>query len=617
MRKVIYSMFGLAVLLFASSCEKPIEQPDPTLTLSQTEVPVPADGGTYSVAYKVTNPRDGAKVSVEAATNDWVTEFEVTGNNINFVVAANEALEQRSVDVTVSYPGATEQVFTIVQSARGLDYDYTLIGSYWSFYEAYGINGEDNYYVAFSDKPITGGYLENGSVAYILDFYVEGGSTSGRELPEGIYTLGAAGETTPMSVGADESYFTLISEDGTQGTQLHFTEGSVEVSVSGDTYTIEGLLTDTEGQIHHFVYNGPGFPALPESIEVDATLATASCVATSGGLMEVAVQLTDMTPDAEGNLFAPGSLLTLDIFMPYDEEGKVATGTYGISDSMEEFTAYPGMDVFGIYTLGTYIQYAPDEASGFSTYLISEGTIDISGDAASGYTVDCNFVTEEGIPVSCTYEGVLEIAMPGPNSTLEGDYEANLDGASAEAAYYADYYGTGGGNWLISIMPAAGGDGLQLDLVCDGLDFTDGIPSGTYTASTNPGPREYLAGYVDGNYLTGTWYLDLDASGNLAGYAPAVEGDIEVVNNGDGTYSITFACTDDAGYVWSGSWSGEMALNDATVGYNSVGASSGRSYMAAPAEVAQTVVQKAEAVKANGFKLAKVQKVPYSERFAR
>ena len=36
MRKVIYSMFGLAVLLFASSCEKPIEQPDPTLTLSQT-----------------------------------------------------------------------------------------------------------------------------------------------------------------------------------------------------------------------------------------------------------------------------------------------------------------------------------------------------------------------------------------------------------------------------------------------------------------------------------------------------------------------------------------------------------------------------------------------------
>lgn len=348
-------MFGLAVLLFASSCEKPIEQPDPTLTLSQTEVPVPADGGTYSVAYKVTNPRDGAEVSVEEATNDWVTEFEVTGNNINFVVAANEALEQRSVDVTVSYPGATEQVFTIVQSARGLDYDYTLVGSYWSFYEATGVNGEDNYYAAFSDQPITGGNLEYGSVAYILDFFVEGGSTSGRDLPEGTYTLGAPDGTTPMTVGVDYSRFMQISEDGSSSTELYFTEGSVEVSVSGDTYTIEGLFTDTEGQIHHFVYTGPGFPALPESIDVDATLAAASCVAASGGLMEVAVQLTDMTPDAEGNLFAPGSLLTLDIFMPYDEEGKVATGTYGISDSMEEFTAYPGMDVLGIYILWEHI----------------------------------------------------------------------------------------------------------------------------------------------------------------------------------------------------------------------------------------------------------------------
>ena len=87
-------MFGLAVLLFASSCEKPIEQPDPTLTLSQTEVSVPADGGTYSVAYKVTNPRDGAEVSVEAATNDWVTGLKRVDSNVNFDVAAKKLPSQ-------------------------------------------------------------------------------------------------------------------------------------------------------------------------------------------------------------------------------------------------------------------------------------------------------------------------------------------------------------------------------------------------------------------------------------------------------------------------------------------------------------------------------------------
>ena len=103
-------MFGLAVLLLAYSCEKPLE--DPELTLSQTEVSVPADGGTFSVAFQVSNPRDGAEVSAEAEANDWVTGLEVVDNNINFDVAANEVTETRSVDVTVSYPGAAEKVFT-------------------------------------------------------------------------------------------------------------------------------------------------------------------------------------------------------------------------------------------------------------------------------------------------------------------------------------------------------------------------------------------------------------------------------------------------------------------------------------------------------------------------
>ena len=115
--QVLYStLLGAAVLFLVNGCQKPV-QPDPTLTLSQTEVPVPADGGTYSVAYKVTNPRDGAEVSAEAATNDWVTGLKVVDSNVNFDVAVNETTEPRSVDVTVSYPGAADAVFTITQEA--------------------------------------------------------------------------------------------------------------------------------------------------------------------------------------------------------------------------------------------------------------------------------------------------------------------------------------------------------------------------------------------------------------------------------------------------------------------------------------------------------------------
>ena len=117
-------MFGLAVLLLAYSCEKPLE--DPGLTLSQTEVNVPADGGTFSVAFQVSNPREGAEVSADAGANDWVTGLEVVGNNINFDVAVNEATETRSVDVTVSYPGAADKVFSIAQDA-GAPAPFTII----------------------------------------------------------------------------------------------------------------------------------------------------------------------------------------------------------------------------------------------------------------------------------------------------------------------------------------------------------------------------------------------------------------------------------------------------------------------------------------------------------
>ena len=124
MKKTIYPMFGLAVLLLAYSCEKPLE--DPGLTLSQTEVNVPADGGTFSVAFQVSNPREGAEVSADAGANDWVTGLEVVGNNINFDVAVNEATETRSVDVTVSYPGAADKVFSIAQDA-GAPAPFTII----------------------------------------------------------------------------------------------------------------------------------------------------------------------------------------------------------------------------------------------------------------------------------------------------------------------------------------------------------------------------------------------------------------------------------------------------------------------------------------------------------
>ena len=39
-------------------------------------------------------------------------------------------------------------------------------------------------------------------------------------------------------------------------------------------------------------------------------------------------------------------------------------------------------------------------------------------------------------------------------------------------------------------------------------------------------------------------------------FAPATEGDQVIVNNGDGTYQLTFSFLDDLGHTWDGTWSG-------------------------------------------------------------
>ena len=96
----------------------------------------------------------------------------------------------------------------------------------------------------------------------------------------------------------------------------------------------------------------------------------------------------------------------------------------------------------------------------------------------------------------------------------------------------------------------------------------------------------------------------MDSEGaSVDGFAPAVDGDIVVTNNGDGTYDISFECTDDIGNVWSGSWSGEVVLED----YSGM-----RGTKATVSRGAVTPGQKAERIGSAGFKY-RIAKRPLSE----
>ena len=118
---------------------------------------------------------------------------------------------------------------------------------------------------------------------------------------------------------------------------------------------------------------------------------------------------------------------------------------------------------------------------------------------------------------------------------------------------------------------------------------------------------------MDGTSLYPTMYVCFGEDGYCTEWAPATSGDIDITNNGDGTYDIVVECTDDLGYVWSGSWSGEIATIDASSSSGYSTASVGNSLRKGVSYIrgAQTPEAKAGLMQANGLKVsAPAEQVP-------
>ena len=505
------------------------------------------------------------------------------------------------------------------------DYEFEMTEFSAYYYDDFGLNGEINYYTWLSDLPFSDdGYTQVGGNYYLFDIFAAPGS--GHAIPAGTYTLGEYGATDAGTFTSDYSKY-LYQGDGETiaSVEAYFTEGVLEVSVEGDVYTMEAVLTDESGKTHHVTYTGsavvevepepepePEIPVIEEPVDMEASFGQAFYYNDAGDVMGVTFQFTDMDV-VDGYVVPPGTLLTVEAYMPYNEDGKLALGTYEVNDTNEEYSVASGWGLWG-YNFGTYAVNFADEEN-YAIGYITSGTMEIGGSRDfDQYTITCTFQTSENVSIECSWSGNMVVSgMPGPASTLEGDYTLNLEGATASASCYGDYYETGGANWTLQIMPEGAGDAISMDFVVEGLDESE-IPSGTYKAAATeyPGPGEYLTGYVSGSYLYGTWYAGYDAEGYIVSRAPATSGDITVVNNGDGTYDLTFNCDDGSGNIWSGSWSGVIETGSSSM-YAASSVSSGSSVKAArgmsAVKAPMTPEEKAEFVRENGLKIPAVSAV--------
>ena len=577
----------VALVPVLSGCEK---KPDVNTILPEIDLgklvnlPVPMEGGETVVEYRIENPVEGGTVLAEPVES-WIGGFNYdTPGRIVFNVDENTTDEDRSSIVTIVYTYGENESVTAQINVIQASYDYVtdcgfMSGIYYG--TRYGMDGEHNYYTILSDMEYDGGAMPGGSY-YAFDLYnASAPENQDNPLPAaGTYVLGEPGSTADMTFAPDNTEALRTSADGEDVFDVGFTEGTLTISYDDGVMLAEASLTDEDGMRHYLTYAGTpeydnasggsgGDAVLDRDIDMEASQGAAVYVSgEEGGLMEVQLTFTDMEVDFFGYVVPPGSILNVDVFMHYDESGNIATGKYALVGSdvsmPEAMSIYPGeyLDYMGVtMAMGTYVTYI-DESENVLEGLVVDGEMTISGQPGS-YAVTCTFTTAEGYSVECSYNGALEVTgFPGPYSTLTDDYTLDLEGASGSAQFWGDYYGNGTGNWIVVLESAM--DVVQLELITEEVDFNAGLTSAVYTPSVdpvNPAPGEYVTGYLDGDYLMGTNYMET-LEGLIVGCAPAVSGDLSITNNGDDTYTISFAFTDDLGHVWDGEWTGVLDFSN-------------------------------------------------------
>ena len=216
---------------------------------------------------------------------------------------------------------------------------------------------------------------------------------------------------------------------------------------------------------------------------------------------------------------------------------RVANGvyTYDTTDSGNTgtFSAYYS---YGFYAAGT---------EGTKWYFYAEG----SKVTVTDNKIVADLILEDGSKHTVTYEGDLSLAAaPDGGSTLDGDLEVNMTGATIYSEYYDQYYSADTDNYYIQIfedMATGTGRYFVLDVLAD---FNTSVDyRGTFTCSDSYGINTFVPGYLDDGALAGSWYAELEdgyVSGNMA---PLVDGTITFTFNDDGTRTLTLNCVDDLG----------------------------------------------------------------------
>ena len=302
------------------------------------------------------------------------------------------------------------------------------------------------------DRQVAGFYYGVPAGYNYAEYYVvlsEGEATE----QEGIYTTTGAGRTLSI----DLYYFEPLSGDPaiTQGTykyatskslrtfdpqktrctvndgkggirQIEFKDGTIDVRLSGSTYTITASLVTTDGEEFTGSYTGPltlenreeeqeqNLPPLEKELTgMSFVRAIAKYYNNDETTDQCTVELYDVEPGGSDGfyyLLDAGHKLSVDFLVATGDDAQIVEGTHTVADTNAALTLMPGYEesfLGSTMALGTYCEEYSEER--VSTYgFASSGTVTVTrtGDT---YSFDVKLKTSKGYRIEGTYEGAIEM----------------------------------------------------------------------------------------------------------------------------------------------------------------------------------------------------------------
>lgn len=373
----------------------------------------------------IANPKQGQTPDAEEILRSGTTVEsdgthtvnELTPATTYLIAAVGEKDSKRSEVVTI-------EMATEFDASAPATFDRQVAGFYYGVPAGYNYA---EYYVVLSEGEATeqeGIYTTTGAGRTLsIDLYYFEPLSGDPAITQGSYKYATSKSLRTF----DPEKTRCTVNDGKGGIrQIEFKEGTIDVRLSGSTYTITASLVTTDGEEFTGSYTGPltlenreeeqeqNLPPLEKELTgMSFVRAIAKYYNNDETTDQCTVELYDVEPggsDGYYYLLDAGHKLSVDFLVTTGDDAQIVEGTYTVADTNAALTLIPGYEesfLGSTMALGTYCEEYSEER--VSTYgFASSGTVTVTrtGDT---YSFDVKLKTSKGYRIEGTYEGAIEM----------------------------------------------------------------------------------------------------------------------------------------------------------------------------------------------------------------